>query len=87
MSEFSYPSIAEQLMADFHREHQLVNRIIWGCIEYRWALGEEEREIAEAMIYNAFETYVVNRGMPLPQAEVFCEQNLEPLMRLVDEIL
>lgn len=76
-------SVAEQLEADFRQEKQLVDLIIQSCIEYRWAIGEEEREIAEAMIYNAFETYAIERGMSLQQAETFCEYNLQKLIQAV----
>jgi len=76
-------SIADQLLDDFRQESHLVNLIIKGCIEYRWAVGEDEREMAEAMIYNAFETYAVARGIPLKQAEQFCENHLEELVQLV----
>jgi hypothetical protein len=79
--------IADQLIADFHRESQLVDLIIQGCVEYRWAMGAEERQIAEAMIYNAFEAYAVERGFSLPQAEEFCEDYLESLIVAIDEIL
>ncbi|MBW4466372.1 MAG: hypothetical protein KME07_13185 [Pegethrix bostrychoides GSE-TBD4-15B] len=79
--------VADQLMADFHQERQLVDLMIQGCIEYRWAVGNEERQIAEAMIYNAFETYAIERGFPLPQAEEFCEDYLDDLVRAIDEIL
>ncbi len=80
-------SIGEQLLGDFKQESQLVNLIIKGCIEYRWAVGQDEREIAEAMIYNAFETYAVARGIPLKQAEQFCEHHLEELVHLVQTAL
>ncbi len=84
----SFPaSVAEQLMADFQQESQLVNLMIQGCIEYRWAIGSEERSIAEAMIYNAFETYAIERGMPLPQAEAFCEQHLDQLIQAIQSAL
>jgi len=39
------------------------------------------------MVYNAFESYVMARGMPLEQAESFCEQNLERLINTVQSIL
>jgi hypothetical protein len=79
--------IAEQLLADLKQESQLVNLIIQGCIEYRWAVGQEEREIAEAIVYNAFEAYAIDRGLTEQQAEQFCEQNLEPLIQTVQRIL
>lgn len=43
-------SIADQLLANLRQESQLVDLIIKGCIEYRWAVTEEERNIAEAMV-------------------------------------
>jgi hypothetical protein len=85
MTEF--PSPAEQLLADLRQEQQLMNLIIKGCIEHRWAVSEEEREIAKAIVYNAFETYAIARGMPLPEAERFCEQHLDRLIQQVQEIL
>lgn len=75
--------VADQLMADLRRESQLMKLITHGCIELRWAVSEEEREIANAIVYNAFETYAVERGMSLGQAEQFCEQNLETLIQSV----
>jgi hypothetical protein len=87
MSFSSDQAIANQLLADLKQEHQLVNLIIKGCIEYRWAIGEEEREIAEAIIYNAFEAYAISRGMPLKQAETFCDRYLENLIQTVQSIL
>ena len=87
MNEPSSDSIAEQLLADLRQEQQLVNSIIRGCIEHRWALGEEETELSEAMIYNAFEAYAVARGMPLKEAERFCEQHLDELIERVQAIL
>lgn len=80
-------SVAEQLIADFQQESQLVNLMIQGCIEYRWAIGSEERAIAEAIIYNAFEAYVIERGMSLAEAEVFCEQHLDQLIRTIQLVL
>ncbi|MBW4545662.1 MAG: hypothetical protein KME25_14615 [Symplocastrum torsivum CPER-KK1] len=87
MNEPSSQSIVEQLLADLRQEQQLVNSIIRGCIEHRWALGEEETELTEAMIYNAFEAYAVARGMPLSEAERFCEQYLDELIERVQAIL
>jgi hypothetical protein len=75
--------VVEQLLADLHQESQLVNLIIKGCIEHRWAIGKEEREISEAIVYNAFETYAIKRGMTEQQAEQFCEQHLEHLIQTV----
>lgn len=81
MSSNPSQSVADQLIADFRREGQLVNLMIQGCIELRWAVGEEEKEIATAMIYNAFETYALERGMTLEEAEDFCEQHLNGLIQ------
>jgi hypothetical protein len=86
-TEHNSEGIADQLIADLRYERQLVEQIIRGCIEYRWAVGQEEQEIAEAMIYNAFETYAIERGIPLPQAEAFCEQHLDRLIQMVQDIL
>lgn len=87
MSEHPAQTIAEQLLSDLRQEQQLLDLIIQGCIELRWAIAEEEKEIAEAMIYNAFETYAVERGMSLKAAERFCEQHLEELIESVLAIL
>ncbi|MBD2067321.1 hypothetical protein H6F93_07230 [Leptolyngbya sp. FACHB-671] len=87
MSDLSPQSVAEQLLADFRQEQQLVNLIIQGCIEHRWAVGEAEKEISKAMIYNAFETYAVERGISLEQAEQFCEQHLDELIQRVQSAL
>jgi hypothetical protein len=87
MNEPSPQNIAEQLLADLRQEQQLVNLIIKGCIEHRWALGEEETELTEAIVYNAFEAYAVARGMPLKEAERFCEQHLDELIKRIQAIL
>ncbi len=87
MSEHADQTIAEQLLSDLRREKQLVDLIIRGCIELRWALEQEEKETAEAMIYNAFETYALERGMSVKAAERFCEQHLEELVQSVLAIL
>lgn len=87
MSENSSQNIVEQLLSDLRQERQLVDLIIRGCIELRWAVAEEEKEIAEAMIYNAFEAYALARGMSLKAAEKFCEQHLEELIQSVLAIL
>ena len=87
MSEYPSQNLVDQLLSDLKEESQLVNLIIRGCIELRWAVGEEEKEIAEAMIYNAFEAYAQARGMPLKAAEQFCEQHLEELIQRVLAIL
>ncbi|MEB3359183.1 MAG: hypothetical protein VKK04_20825 [Synechococcales bacterium] len=87
MAENSHFAIADQLIADLIQEQQFVDLIIRGCIELRWALGEEEREIATAMVYNAFETYALQRGMSLPAAERFCEAHLDELIQSVLAIL
>lgn len=79
--------VADQLMADLRRESQLMKLITRGCIELRWAVSEEEIEIATAIVYNAFETYAIERGMSLPQAEQFCEQHLETLIQSVWEAI
>ena len=87
MSEHADQTIAEQLLSDLRREKHLVDLIIRGCIELRWAIAQEEKEIAEAMIYNAFETYARTRGMSRKAAERFCEQHLEELIQSVLAIL
>jgi hypothetical protein len=87
MSEHADQTIAEQLLSDLRREKHLVDLIIRGCIELRWAIAQEEKEIAEAMIYNAFETYALSRGMSRKAAERFCEQHLEELIQSVLAIL
>ncbi|HEY9861009.1 MAG TPA: hypothetical protein V6D16_15995 [Candidatus Obscuribacterales bacterium] len=80
-------SVADELIADLRQEGQLINLIIQGCIELRWATGPEERDIATAMIYNAFETYALERGMSLEAAERFCERHLEDLIQNVLAVL
>lgn len=80
-------SIAEQLIADLHQEHELLNLMIRGCVELRWAVAEEEREIAMAMIYNAFETYAIARGISTADAEQFCDQHLDQLIQHICQIL
>ena len=87
MSEYPSQNIVEQLLTDLKQESQLVNLIIRGCIELRWAIGEEEKETAEAMIYNAFEAYALARGMSLKVAEKFCDQHLEELIQRVLAVL
>lgn len=87
MSEQPSQDIVEQLLTDLKQESQLVDLIIRGCIELRWAIGEEEKETAEAMIYNAFEAYALARGMSLKVAEKFCEQHLEELIQRVLAVL
>jgi hypothetical protein len=87
MDSSSHLSIADQLIEDLRQESQLVNLIIQGVIEYRWAVGEAERDIAIAMIYNAFETYAIARGIPLKQAEAFCENHLNDLIQAVEAVL
>ena len=79
----SSSSVADQLLADLRQEHQLMKLIIRGCIELRWAISLEEQELAKAMIYNAFETYAIERGMSLQDAEQFFEQHLDALIRSV----
>ncbi|NJL21446.1 MAG: hypothetical protein HC895_12460 [Leptolyngbyaceae cyanobacterium SM1_3_5] len=75
--------VADRLMADLRRESQLMKLITRGCIELRWAISEDEREIASAIVYNAFEAYAIERGMSLSQAEEFCEQHLETLIQSI----
>ncbi|MEO1519338.1 MAG: hypothetical protein AAFU78_01000 [Cyanobacteria bacterium J06633_2] len=80
-------SLIDELLADLNREHELVNVIIRGCIDHRWALGEEERAIAQAMVFNAFEAYLIERGMTVDEAGEFCEQHIDSLMRSVLAVL
>ncbi|MBD1863192.1 hypothetical protein H6F72_16145 [Trichocoleus sp. FACHB-46] len=80
-------SVADALIADLRQEGQLINLILQGCIELRWAIGPEEQDIARAMIYNAFETYALERGMSLAAAEQFCEQHLEDLIQDILAVL
>jgi hypothetical protein len=87
MSNSPLPPTAEQLLAGLRQESQLIDLIIKGCIEHRWAITEEERNIAEAMVYNAFETYAISNGMTQKQAEKFCEQHLNRLIQIVQETL
>ena len=87
MSEHPPHTIAEQLLSDLRQEQQLLDLIIRGCIELRWAIDPEEKETAEVMIYNAFEAYALSRGMSLKAAESFCEQHLEELIQSVLAIL
>ena len=87
MSEHTDQTIAEQLLCDLRQERQLVDLIIRGCVELRWAIAQDEKETAEAIIYNAFETYALERGMSLKAAERFCEQHLEELIQSVLAIL
>ena len=81
------PSVADELIADLRQEGQLINLIIQGCIELRWATGPEEQDIATAIIYNAFETYALERGMSLVAAEKFCERHLDDLIQNVLSVL
>ncbi|NJO79692.1 MAG: hypothetical protein HC827_15055 [Cyanobacteria bacterium RM1_2_2] len=87
MSASPLQPIADQLLAGLRQEGQLIDLIIKGCIEYRWAITEEERNIAEAMVYNAFETYAISSGMTQKQAEHFCEQHLNHLIQVVQATL
>ncbi|MFE4108050.1 hypothetical protein [Almyronema epifaneia] len=80
-------SIADQLLNNLHRESHLVNLMIRGCLELRWALGPEEKETAIAMIYNAFETYALEQGLPLEAAEQICEDKLDNLIEQISAIL
>jgi len=70
MNEPSYP-IAAQLLDDFKQESQLMDLIMRGCIELRWAIADEEKDLAKTMIYNAFETYLIERGLSIPEVENF----------------
>ncbi|MGF1515774.1 MAG: hypothetical protein ACFB5Z_19025 [Elainellaceae cyanobacterium] len=87
----SSPRSADQLYAelatDLHREHELVNLMIRGCIEHRWSMSDEARDISVAMVYNAFETYAIERGLSLAEAEKFCEQYLEQLIQQIQDCL
>lgn len=83
MYESSFFPIADQLLADFQQESHLMDLMIRGCIELRWAIGEEEKDVARAMIYNAFETYLIERGLSVPEAEKFCERYLEVLIQSI----
>jgi hypothetical protein len=87
MTDLSPQTVADQLLADFRQEQQLVNLIIKSCIEHRWAVGEAEKELSKAMVYNAFETYAVERGIPLEQAEQFCELHLDELIQRIQAAL
>lgn len=87
MNEFSSFPIADQLLADFKQESQLMDLILRGCIELRWAIAEEEKDLAQAMIYNAFETYMIERGLSVPEAEKFCEHHLEALIQSILAVL
>jgi len=42
MDSGSFQTVADQLLADLRQENQLINLVIKGCIEYRWAIGKEE---------------------------------------------
>ncbi len=87
MNEPSSFPIADHLLADFRQESQLMDLMIRGCIELRWAIGEEEKDLAKAMIYNAFETYLIERGLSVPEAEKFCERHLEALIQSILAVL
>jgi hypothetical protein len=87
MNSASFQTVVDQLLADLRQESQLLSLIMKGCIEYRWAIGAEEQEMAKAIVYNAFEAYVIARGVPLEHAEVFCEENLDDLIDIVQRIL
>ncbi|WP_413166542.1 hypothetical protein ACL6C3_07490 [Capilliphycus salinus ALCB114379] len=77
----------DQLLGKLTKQIKLANLIAWGCIEHRWAVTEEEREISEAMIYNAFEEFLLQEGMSVPEAERFCETHLELLIKRVKDAL
>lgn len=87
MDEQHSQNIAAQLLSDLKQESQLVDLMIRGCIELRWAMTEEEKEISQAMIYNAFESYALARGMSLKAAEKFCEQHLDKLIQDILAVL
>jgi hypothetical protein len=87
MNEPSSFPIAEQLLADFKQESQLMDLMIRGCIELRWAIGEEEKDLAQTIIYNAFETYLIERGLSVPEAEKFCDRHLEALIQSLLDVL
>ncbi|MEO0407756.1 MAG: hypothetical protein AAF289_10425 [Cyanobacteria bacterium P01_A01_bin.135] len=87
MSLPDFSTVYAQLTDDLQRENELVSQMIRGCVEHRWALSAEEQEIATAIIYNAFETYAVERGMPLAAAEQFCEAHLEQLIQQIQSCL
>jgi len=87
MTDLSPQAVADQLLADFRQEQHLVSLIIKGCIEHRWAVSEAEKDLSKAIVYNAFETYAVERGIPLEQAEQFCEQHLDELIQRVQAAL
>lgn len=86
-NDSSANGLVEQLMADLSRESELTTLILKGCIELRWAIAPDEQETARAIIYNAFETYVIERGLSVEAAETFCEQHLEDLIQAVLEVL
>ena len=77
----------DRLLGKLANQLKLANLIAWGCIEHRWAITEEEREISEAMIYNAFEEFVLQEGMSVTEAERFCEAHLELLIKRVKDEL
>lgn len=77
----------DRLVGKLSQQIRLSSLIAWGCIEHRWAMTQEEKEISEAMIYNAFEEFVLQEGMSLSEAERFCEAHLELLIKRVKEAL
>lgn len=87
MSSLPNQTVADQLLANWRQESQLVDLIIKGCIEQRWAVTDEEREISEAIIYNAFESYAIQSGMTPQQAEGFCDQHLADLIQTIQATL
>lgn len=87
MDEQLSQDITAQLLTDLKQESQLVDLMIQGCIELRWAITEEEKEISKAIIYNAFESYALARGMSLKAAEKFCEQHLDKLIQDILTVL
>lgn len=87
MVDHSSARAIDQLLANLWQEQQTVDLILRGCIELRWAIADEEREIARAIVYNAFEAYALRSGMPLPMAEQFCERHLDELIQSILAVL
>ena len=80
-------SDVDQLLGKLTNKLKLANLIAWGCIEHRRAITAEEKEISEAMIYNAFEEFLLQEGMSISEAERFCEAHLELLIQRVKDEL
>ena len=77
----------DQILNNITQEIKLSGLITRGCLEHRWAIGEEERSICEAIVYNAFEAFAIQAGMTVQDAERFCDDHLELLMQRVLEEL